>query len=496
MQEVVAQHQADVAKGAVPDLPSAQRLREIEQILPDLQTKPNAIHHEMLKDKQTYDVLRTRLRDLPGPERQAMDAYDQRMKSEIQDKIGQMIGPNPMNKTDSGFQLMSDVAERYKAQRAQTGPLFEQIQSTPIPEGQHVEGLLHKLSDEVPGFGKAVDTTKYSGQTGQVEMRPFSSKMGLSRKAYSEIGQIVDDLNTGNLSFKEMQSMREFLRKEIDPANPRATADLEGIRKAMLSHMEELVESRNPDLKVRQTFQTWAKNERMLESFEEMLGGKMEHLDSLYKANPDRVLTNVFANPNTVETARGMLGEERFKALAGDWLNSLRDTATDSAKNQMSMARFASSLKQKRGVIESVYGKDGFQRLSALADLGKIIPDMPPVNPSGTAKTSIIGSSIRGVKKLTGGISGVITGVSDVEPLAQALDDRKASADAIALFNEILSRNKNETPQTLAEKLLPYAKSKQAQALLRSMASRGGRALLGPSEGGLINPQVKGPENQ
>lgn len=496
MKEVVTRYETDLAKGAIPDLPSADRLREIEQILPDLKIKPTHIHYNMLKDKQSYDVMRVRLKELPGKERQALDAYDQSMKAEIMSKIDQMIGPERQGATDAGIKLMNDVHNMHKAQRKQIGPLFQEIQATPIPERQHVEGLLHKLAQEVTGFDRAVDTSKYVGETGKVAMRPFSSKMGLSRKAYGEIEQVVNDLNSGQLSFKDMQAVREYLRKEIDPTKPGATADLQGIRKAMLDHMEELVQTRNPDLRVRETFKAWAKNERMLESFEDMLGGKMESMDALYRANPDRVLNNIFANPNTVETARGLLGPERFQALAGDYLNSLRESATDSAKNQMSMANFASLLKRKRGVIESTFGKEGFQRLSALADLGKIIPDMPPINPSGTGKTSIIGSAIRGVKKLTGAVSGTITGIGDAESAASALDSRAQAQAAVKYFNEMLARS-GEKPETLAAKLLPYVKSKQSRALLQAMTQSGGRQILGPATEGLIGrPQIRGPEGQ
>lgn len=491
LKEMIATHQANVARGAVPDLPTAERLREIVTELPDLKIKPTPVHEEMLKSKQNYDILRTRLRDLPGPEREAMDAYDQGMKSEIKGKIGEMMTEG-VDKTQSGAQLIDDVLTKYKGQKAQTGPLFKELQEVPIDPMAHVSNLTQRISEAAPGLAEAMTVNE---KTGKMILRPFRPDMGISRKAYNEFNQVLRSLNEGKLDFKQMQRIREYLRKTIDPSKPGETADLQSIRSAMLSHMEDLVETQNPDLNVRQVFKAWAKNEKMLDDFEVMLGGKLESFEQLAKANPEGVLGNIFANTNRVKLTRDMLGKERFNALTRDYLATLRDIATDNAKNDLSMARFASELKRRKPVLVEALGKEGFRRLENLADLGKIIPDMPPVNPSATGKTSLIGKALRGTQKVTQAFTGTIAGVGDAQAAASALDQRAAGKAAKEYFDTLLKNQPVKDKGALARKLLPYVQSKTARVFLQGLAQQG-RSLRGPREEGLINGQIQGPEGQ
>lgn len=497
MGELVARHEADSAKGLVPDLPSAQRLREIEETLPDLENKPLGIHREMLKSKQNYDMVRVRYKELPSKEREALDAYEQRMKAEIERKIGGLIdegGTRPaLPRTDAGNNLIAEVGEIYKANKTRLGPVFQKFNEVPINEGQHIQGLTNRLAEEVPGFGQAL---RINQETGKLELGKFRPDMGVSRKAYAKMGEVVRSLNEEKLSFRQMQQIREYLRKEIDPAKPGETADLQAIRKAMLNHMEDLVNESAPDLEVRKTFQEYAKNERFLENFEQILGGKIENINALYNANPDAVLNKVFANPNTVKIAREGLGEQRFNNLVADFVGDLKARATDSAKNTTSMARLAQDIKRRRGVLVEAMGEEKVRRLEALTDLGRIIPDAPPVNPSGTAKTSVWASIIRGGKKITSVISGGTVG--DPETVAKALDDAKSTKEAIKYFNEIMAAAPKEKQGELAAKLLPYAKSKTAKAFLQGKVAQPAgalkKSLRGPEDDrGLLQPTIQGP---
>ena len=504
LDDLAAWHKVAEAKGQLPELPSAERLREVVRLLPDLEHKPLGAHYEMLKSRQNFDVHRVHLRTLPGQTRVQMDAYEQKMKNEITEKVGAMIdglGNRPkLPKAEAGNQLMADVSEIYKAEKKRLGPLFEELKKTPIPEGAHESGLINRLAERAPGFGQAL---QFDNETGKLAMGPFRPDMGISRKAYTEMRQVVNSLNQESLSFQQMQRIREYLRKQIDPAKPGETQDLQAIRGAMLDHMEDLISANHPSANVRATFKQYAKNERLLEDFEKILGGKVEDFNALYLANPDQVLNRVFTNPNTVSRARELLGNEKFANLTGDFLNELRERAFDSAKNSLSVARFARELKMRKGVLEAAIGKEQYERLRALADLGKIIPDAEPINPSGTAKTGWIMQRVQGAGKAVTGTVGLMNGqpqafVEGLKTIFKGNPDARAEKAAIEYIERTLQGLPGEDRRGWIQWALDVfpdiPDNKAVRTFLQSQSSDLGRKLLGPATEGLIRkPKLQGP---
>mgnify|MGYP007064331844 CR=1 FL=1 len=129
-------------------------------------------------------------------------------------------------------------------------------------------------------------------------------------------------------AFTEMQAARDFLRKAIDPMNPRETAEIGKVRSLMLGQMEEMTGSMGDD--VGSVFKKYAINERARESVEKIIGGKIETLDAMFAANPDKVVKKIFANPNHAEVVRGYIGAEKFQELVGSFLYHGVTKATDS----------------------------------------------------------------------------------------------------------------------------------------------------------------------
>ena len=370
------------------NLPSADRLSEIESILPNLTHKPTPLHKQMLSSGSKADEIKAAYTQLPSKEREVLEKYNQGMRQELQDRIlkeATLKNPSPRDAVKAGDDIMTSIQNRYVENKERIGPMFDAIDSVEIPKQQHLEQLVNRVASEVPNVGKNLVVLEDGG----IQMRPYRSDMGLSKKEYGEVKDVFDSINDGSLDFKQMQNIRETLRKAIDPANPGETADLQKLRKALLNHMEDVVQYKKPDIEVRDVFKQWAKNEGDLDVMTDVLGGKVGGFDESLKADPSKALTRIFQNTKSARIAKKTLPPEDFEALVGDLIGDIYTKSFDSAKNQVSSAKFMTGLRRHGGVLKEV-DPEQYKRLEALGDLMRIIPDMPNMNPSGTAKTTAL----------------------------------------------------------------------------------------------------------
>jgi hypothetical protein len=231
-------------------------------------------------------------------------------------------------------------------------------------------------------------------------------------------------MNDG-MTFKEMQNTREFLRKSIDPSNPGATSEINAVRSVMLDQMEHKAQNLGPS--VADTFKAYAVNERARENVETIIGGKISSLDQMFAANPDRVVTKIFANPNYAKVVGAYVGPEKMQELIASYIENGVKGAYDSAKG-FEPVKLRGWLKTNNKFLDT-YAPEIGQRLNALADYGYYGERfLDEVNPSGTADALAKMIKPEGfVNKLrTEGIRGTV--VSETVGRAQtALKQRQAT---------------------------------------------------------------------
>ena len=386
--------------GEADDILGLKRFDEInERLAPELKNRPTNIHREMQASPMKRDVIKTDLTVVPGPAREAFDAHNLRMDREADDllegALSKMGDRKRLGIVESGEDLVNTVGQKYKAAKDEAGKLFKVIHKTRVPTKAHIADLVDTIAGDAPQVGNALEVA----EDGLLKLKPFSTTLGIGEGEYKIISKVVNDLNAPELTVREMQNMREFLRASVDPANPAATPNIGRIRKAMLGHVEKLVEAYNPEARVREAFTSYAKNEAMIESFETIIGGKIDTLNALYRQSPEKVLGRIFSNGKNAQVAREFLGEERFNAYLGDYLKNIVESATDTASGKVSGARLARVIKQKKPILSQLGQDEVIQRLEDIADFKRIVTQVAPVNPSGTAKTGIIAGSLRGVKQ-------------------------------------------------------------------------------------------------
>lgn len=416
-------------------MPGKERLAEIVQVVPDLETKPLKYHYSMMENPKSMKELKLQFENLPTEDAKKIAAYNQEIIDESVRKINQtaydMAGMDPKSLSDSGHDFISTVKEKYKTEKSVLGPLFNEVQKkAPVLNPRDSQDLIISLGENSK-IGKVLEQSK---ETGRFSLAPNSPRTGLSDNEHGILKRVIDDLNDG-MTFEEMQKTRDFLRKSIDPTNPAASAEIGKVRSIMLGQMENMAE--NIDPQIGKTFKSYAINERALENIEKIIGGKIESLDSMYAANPDKIVKKVLSNPNYSKIVSEYIGPEKMNQIMSSFVQSGINKATDSAKGFAPHA-FKSWLKSNLTILEANLPLESIERLNALADYGYYGKRfLDEVNPSGTAASLKAmlepGSFVQKVKQK--GITEAI--VSEVTSKATSMAKQRS---AINTVNEMMGK--------------------------------------------------------
>lgn len=418
------------------DAVGVQRLGEIENIVPDLKTKPLKYHYDMMENPKAMKELKLKFENLPTDDAKKIAAYNQQIVNESGQKLRQTIndlsgGVDPKKLTDAGYDFISAVKDKYGAEKGALGPLFENIKKSAAPITSEESRDLAIHIGENSKLGKVLSENP---ETGRLFLEKNSPKTGISDSEHGILSRVVDDLNDG-MSFKEMQDTRDFLRKSIDPANPAASEEISKVRSILLGQMENMASKRGPG--VGDTFKAYAKNERTREAIENIIGGKIESLDAMFAANPDKVVQKIFSNPNYAKTVGEYVGPQKMQELTGSYLNNGLKKAFDPATGfNPSTAR--NWIKSNSAFLSSYLDPRASQRLSALADYGYYGKRfLDEVNPSGTAASLLSAIEPKGFlqsvkqKGITGAISSEVS-----SKISSSLNQKQA----IKALNEALGQ--------------------------------------------------------
>jgi len=197
----------------------ANRLDEIEKVLPDLKFKPHALHKYILSGKTEKDIGRA-IKELPSETAKVLNDYDQIIKTEAQngiyDQINKMGTRARLPKAESGSEFIKEMTDLYKAEKQNLGSVFESMKGAQLAPNHQI-GLMDEIIVNAPKFEKVLGLDE---ETGQIIVKANTSKTGLSQTEYNAIKQVIGDINDPSLNFKEMQNIREYLRKLQDPMNP------------------------------------------------------------------------------------------------------------------------------------------------------------------------------------------------------------------------------------------------------------------------------------
>lgn len=296
-------------------------------------------------------------------------------------------------------------------------------------------------------------------------LKPNTSRTGLSDSEYNAIKRVFDDLG-GPVTFQDLQRQREYLRKMIDPANPAATEELSKVRSIMLDQLQEMASKKMPNM--RQVFQDYAKNETAIDNIEKIIGGKLESMNQIFAANPEKVVKKILSNPNNQEIVSQFLGKDAYNEILASYLEEGFKKSFDEVRGfkPQDMRAF---LNQNQNLLARSMAPEQIERLKALADHGYLARRfLDEVNPSGTTEAFLKAiepgaftqeviqkGPIAAVKQ--GLMSKVLTSQKQkqsMEALNQVLAGAEATTEASAkakLYEALKAKMPTVTPETAAE---------------------------------------------
>lgn len=416
------------------ELLGKQRLSQIEGNLTDLQTKPLKYHYDMMENPKAMKELKLKFENLPTDDAKRIAAYNQEIVDEsakkIQDTVNSISPNKPRSLADAGDDFMSAAKERYRSEKSSLAPMFEALRQTPASTPDEVRDLAQAIGANTK-LGKLMEV----GEDGRIFLQKNTPRTGISDAEHGVLSRVIEDMNHG-MTFKEMQDVREFLRKSVDPMNPSATSEINAVRKVMLEQMEHKAAQMGPS--VGDTFKAYAKNERARESIEKIIGGKIESIDSMFSANPERVVNKIFSNPNYAEVVADYVGPEKMQDLISSYINNGVQKSFDSAKG-FQPHTLRNWLKSNDQFLTR-YAPDIKQRMNDLADYGYYGKRfLDEVNPSGTAASLIEAIEPKGFfqKVSKDGVTAAL-----VSETAGRVNSKVRQSQAIKSVNEMLGTAK------------------------------------------------------
>lgn len=410
------------------------RLREIESSVPDLETKPLRYHYDMMENPKSMKELKLRFENLPTEDAKKIASYNQEMVNEsarkVKDTINSITGKEPLDLHDAGEKFISSIKDKYQAEKSSLGPVFQSLKKeSSVLKKQEAQDLIQAIGENSK-VGKLLSA---DNETGKFYLSKNTPRSGISDSEHNVISRVIDDLNDG-MSFEEIQKTREFLRKSVDPTNKAASEEVSKIRSILLGQLEHLAGSRGED--VGNAFRAYAKNERSRENIEHIIGGKIESLDSMYAANPDKIVQKIFSNPNYVNIVSDYVGNDVIKEMVSSHLGRGIKKSFDSAKG-FNPTELRSWLKSNKNFLDNYVDTETSQRLRDLADYGYYGKRfLDEVNPSGTAASLLEAIKPEGFmqKIKTGDVTGAVT-----SEVSQRLSSKLKQKQAIAAFDEAIS---------------------------------------------------------
>ena len=419
------------------EMVAKKRLVELEQSLPDL-PKPLKYHYDMYDNPKSMRDLKNTFERLPTDDAKRIAAYPQNMLKQAEEKTRETIksisGYEPKTLGEVGDEFISAVKDKYTSTKSDLAPVFKELKNGAenLSKDDSIE-----LAYEIGKNTNAGKLLSVDQETGKMFLAKNTPKVGMSDQEHSILKRVIDDLNDG-MTYEELQKSREFLRKAIDPTNPRATEELNKVRSIMLNKMESMAEGIGGG--ARDTMKQYAINERKREAVESIIGGKIESLDSLYLANPEKVVSKIFSNPNNAKTVIDYVGPELGDRMVQSYINNGVRKSFDSV-NGFSPVKFKEWLRTNSNFMQNYVEPEVYKRMVDLGDYGVIAKQIAAdSNPSGTADKLLSAIEPKGFfqKVKTGDIKGAV-----VSEAVGRIEQKLGQKQALKTLSEALG----ETPQ-------------------------------------------------
>lgn len=436
MEEVArAAKQAD-HMGLDTSLPSKLALQKATELEGPTNFPVLPLQMESLDNPATDRLYRT-IKQSDTADGMNLNKYESAQKAEGIQKIKNTVqeiapGYHPTSDpVDGGNKLSSAFKDQYEAEQKAMIPEFEKFDKLQAASAVSAPEILQKLDSSLPGTAKYIE----QGQKGYV-LKPFDATLGISEDAHSQMKNIVKALNKDDLTLGGIRNVRNVIDKSTDfTTNPGVAREIGSLRKGLMDVYQDGIQKIDPSLEVRDTFKRYAINEDKRMALEDLLGGSLK---GGKPPVPEKILDKLFSNTLTTQAAKDLLGSKFNEALA-DHLSNKISQATNEAGKGFSSNKFSTAINGKSsGPVFREALKENpalLDKLNAITDKMRILPDAPLANPSGTSSTSDFMNAIHKIGSLTqGGLGHIPSNI-----LKTGLDQINQIRNRAAV-NEILSK--------------------------------------------------------
>lgn len=430
------------ALGFSEELPQKAALLDAEQVLSgESQFPAHQLQTQSLESPFVRDYYKTFLEGgtKEAQDMQAYEAFQKKEGTKLVDKFIQEISPTTKvveDQVEGGNKLIKAFTDQYEAEKSELKPLFKEFDKQAVSSVGDPEIILKKIDEAVPEASQYIHKSPEG-----YSIVKYDSGMPLSKETHTVLKDLVGQLNKESLTIGELRNVREAMRDKVNfLTSPRTANEISSLRKSLLDIIQDEIEKASPDAKVRDTFRRYAINEENRKTMEKIFGGSISDKASFAKEiKPEDVLSKLFSNTTSIKAAKDILGEN-FKPSAANYLAQNVAKYTDAAKNGFSSNKLSSLLRAKAPELEEALSQNPEQlaKLRAITDKLRILPDSPSVNPSGTAKTSLL-------QKMQG-LGGYLTpkGLASIPGEAlKAVGKHFEGAKQVRTINDILSGKSN-----------------------------------------------------
>lgn len=412
MEEIQKHVENAINEGYGEELPQKVRLLETNDVLAgDSEYPAHSIQVQSLSSPSLRDSYKSVLENLLSKDGQTLRAWESVQKSEgvnkLLPKFIQDISPESKVISDEvkgGQSAIDAFTDQYKKEQSELKPLFKEFDKQAVTIAADPTTVLNTIDRALPEAGKYIvkDPEGYG-------IAKYEKTMPFSKDTHEAIKSLLDALNKPEgVTIADLRNLRETMRDQVNfMTAPRVSREISNLRRSIMDLMQDEVQKNVPAAETaeglnhplhpplsdpRELFKRYAINEENRAVIEQIMGGSISDQASFAKEiKPEDVLNRIFGNTVSVKAAKEILGAD-FDKLSSNYLAQKVASVTDPAKNGFSSNKFATLLKQKAPELEEALAQHPEQlaKIKAVIDKMRILPDSPSINPSGTAKTTLL----------------------------------------------------------------------------------------------------------
>ncbi len=462
--------------GSSVEMPQKDVVIAAEKLLaPELTYPMSRPQIDAMSDPEAYRVYQG-YRESNTPDGVALRDYEAKQKEESVNLLnatvdnvapGAKITADP---AEAGNRVVDGFTDQYEAEQKATGKLFNQFDE--IAPNVKVSGLdvIKAINQVIPDSEKMLKV-----QDGAMQLQPYSAaEMGISKSTYDAVAHIFKPLTENELTVAGLRNLRGTLDDYVTaaPGSKGYSSQLSqigGLKKNLMDVMASKIDQVAPELNARSFFKRYAANQEGRGVIEKLLGGSIsEKAGILKQIAPEKVGDRLFRDTVAVTAAKKILPDATWNEARANYLAEQVAKFTD--KGAFRSQPFASWLKKNSSELSVAFADkpEVLQKLNALADRMRILPDAPSINPSGTAKTSDLLQKIAMIGKLGYGMSHPVAGAGMLAgKLLETVSQRMESAVTSARLADAMAGR-----SSIAEKETQYGTLKRIENASKSVSQK------------------------